>query len=387
MTALSRRALLASALLPLGVAVLPARAREMPDFGKVAPPIFAALAKANDIPGLVVGITRNGQHEILAIGTTARKGGKPVDGDTLFELGSVSKTFNVALTALAAERGRLDLDAPLATDAPRLAGTPFGALTPIDLATHATGGLPLQLPDGIRSEKALVEWLAAWKPAASPATRRAYSNVSIGVLGLITANALGMDFARAAQEDLFPRLGLTSTYIDVPATAMNRYAMGYTKANKPARVTPGLLAPEAYGVKSTALDMLAFLDANMGVGKLAPEMARALARTHTGYFETASYVQEMIWERYPWPVGLDRLLKGNSPDMAMKPQAITKLAPPSPPAPNAFINKTGSTNGFGAYVVMLPAAKLGVVVLANRNYPNEERVKAVYALVAGLLDR
>ncbi|MFD2032282.1 hypothetical protein ACFSKM_21925 [Ancylobacter dichloromethanicus] len=84
MTMLSRRALLASALLPLGVAALPARAQTPPDFGKVAPPIFSALAKANDIPGLVVGITRNGQHEILAIGRTARKGGRPVDGDTLF---------------------------------------------------------------------------------------------------------------------------------------------------------------------------------------------------------------------------------------------------------------------------------------------------------------
>lgn len=387
MTVLSRRALLASALLPLGAAALPARAQAMPDFGKVAPPIFSALVRANDIPGLVVGITRNGQHEILAIGSTARRNGRPVDGDTLFELGSVSKTFNVALAALAAEQGRLDLDAPLEKVAERLTGTAFGALTPLDLATHATGGMPLQLPDSVRNEKELVEWLAAWKPAAPPATRRAYSNISIGVLGLVTATALGVDYTRAAQRDLFPLLGLKSTYIDVPEDAMARYAMGYTKADKPARVSPALLAPEAYGVKSSALDMLSFLDANMGVGAVAPEMARALARTHTGYFETASYVQEMVWERYPWPVGLDRLLKGNSLDMATKPQPIKKLDPPSPPAPASFVNKTGSTNGFGSYVAMLPAAKLGIVVLANRNYPNEERVKATYKLVQGLLAR
>lgn len=385
MITLSRRAVLASALLPLSAAAWPARAQSAPDFGKVAPPIFSALAKANDIPGLVVGITRNGQHEILAIGSTARKDGRPVDGSTLFELGSVSKTFIVALAALAAERGKLDLGAPLENVAQRLSGTPFGALTPINLATHATGGMPLQLPDGIRNEKELVEWLAAWKPATPPATRRAYSNVSIGVLSLVTATALGTSFTRAAQRDLFPLLGLDSTYIDVPEDAMARYAMGYTKADKPARLTPSLLGPEAYGVKSTALDMLTFLDANMGVGTVAPDMARALARTHTGYFETASYVQEMIWERYPWPVGRDRLLAGNSLDMAMKPQPITRLDPPSPPAPASFINKTGSTNGFGTYAVMLPAEKLGVIVLANRNYPNEERVKAVYALVEGLL--
>ena len=387
MITLSRRALLASALLPLGASVAPARAQGAPDFGKVAAPIFSALAKANDIPGLVVGITRNGEHEILAIGQTARTDGRPVDGNTLFELGSVSKTFNVVLAALAAERGRLDLNAPLENVAQRLAGTAFGALTPLDLATHATGGMPLQLPDGVRNEKELVAWLAAWKPPATPATRRAYSNISIGVLGLVTATALGTSFPRAAENDLFPALGLASTYIEVPEDAMARYAMGYTKADKPARVTPGLLAPEAYGVKSTALDMLTFLDANMGVGTVAPDIARALARTHTGYYETSSYVQEMVWERYPWPVGRDRLLKGNSLDMATKPQPITRLDPPSPPAPASFVNKTGSTNGFGSYVVMLPAEKLGVVLLANRNYPNEERVKAVYALVEGLLGR
>lgn len=384
---LSRRALLASALLPLGAGVRPVGAVEAPDFAKVGPPIFRDLAKAHDIPGLVVGLTRGGRHEVLAIGSTARRDGRPVDGDTLFELGSVSKTFNVTLAALAAERGRLKLNAPLADDVPRLKGTPFGALTPLDLATHATGGLPLQLPDDIRNEKELVEWLIAWKPAAPPATRRAYSNISIGVLGLVAANALGTDFTRALQNDLFPLLGLKSTYVDVPDGAKARYAMGYTKANRPARITPALLGPEAYGVTSTAKDMLIFLDASMGVEAVAPEVARALARTHTGYFETASYVQEMVWERYPWPVALDRLVTGNAPDMALKPQPITRLDPPLPPAPASYVNKTGSTNGFGSYVVMIPAEKLGVVVLANRNYPNEARVKAVYALLKGLLGR
>jgi len=378
MTDLSRRALLAlGAALPLSSL---ARAAEG-DFQRRAAEIFPPLMKAHDIPGLVVGLSREGRREFFAAGVTARKDGKPIDADTLFELGSVSKTFNVALAALASVRGRLALDKPVAEVLPRFKGTPFGALTPIDLATHATGGMPLQVPDGVRTDAALDDWLAAWKPAAPPQTRRSYSNISIGMLGRVTASALGTSYKEAAQGTLFPMLGLKSTYIDVPAAAKARYAMGYNRANKPVRVTPSLLDAEAYGVKSSARDMLRFLDAHLGTVEVPAELSRALALTRTGYFETASYVQDMVWEQYPWPVGLDRLLAGNSMDMALKSQPITRLAPPLAPQRDVFINKTGSTAGFGAYAVMLPAQRTGLVILANRGYPNGERAKAAYELI------
>lgn len=384
MTDLSRRALIAlGAALPLSTL---ARAAEG-DFQRRAAGIFAPLIKAHDIPGLVVGLSREGRHEFFAAGLTARKDGRPVDADTLFELGSVSKTFNVALAALASLRGRLALDKPLSEVLPHFKGTAFGALTPIDLATHATGGMPLQVPDGVKTDAALMDWLAAWKPAALPETRRAYSNISIGMLGRVTASALGTSYTEAAQGTLFPMLGLKGTFIDVPAAARARYAQGYNRANKPVRVTPGLLDAEAYGVKSSARDMLRFLDAHLGNIDIPPELSRALAFTRTGYFETAPYVQDMVWEQYPWPVGLDRLIAGNSMDMALKSQPITRLVPPLTPQKDVFINKTGSTAGFGAYAVMLPAQRTGLVILANRGYPNGERAKAAYGLIEALAAR
>ncbi|WEX86596.1 serine hydrolase [Sinorhizobium garamanticum] len=57
------------------------------------------------------------------------------------------------------------------------------------------------------------------------------------------------------------------------------------------------------------------------------------------------------------------------------------------PQKDVIINKTGSTNGFGGYVVLLPGENLGIVVLANRNYPNEARVRATYALIEALLSK
>lgn len=388
MTDLSRRALLAlGAALPLSSLRAPGARATEGDFQRRAAAIFTPLMKVHDIPGLVVGLSRDGRHEFFAAGLTARKDGRPVDADTLFELGSVSKTFNVALAALASVRGRLPLDRPLSEVLPRFKGTPFGALTPIGLATHATGGMPLQVPDEVKTQAALDDWLAAWKPAAPPETRRSYSNISIGMLGRVTASALGTSYTEAAQGTLFPMLGLTGTFIDVPAAARARYAQGYNRANKPVRVTPGLLDAEAYGVKSCARDMLRFLDAHLGTVDIPPELSRALALTRTGYFETASYVQDMVWEQYPWPVALDRLLAGNSMDMATKPQPITRLAPPLAPQRDVLINKTGSTAGFGAYAVMLPAQRTGIVILANRGYPNGERAKAAYGLIEGLARR
>jgi beta-lactamase class C len=60
---------------------------------------------------------------------------------------------------------------------------------------------------------------------------------------------------------------------------------------------------------------------------------------------------------------------------------VREIAPPEPPRGDVLINKTGSTNGFAAYIAFVPGMKIGVVILANRNYPIEARVTAAYRMI------
>lgn len=351
-------------------------------FEAAAAASFESAIAEYDIPGLIVGVTRGGQHSFYQTGLASREGELPVTPDTLFELGSISKIFNVTLAAVAEERGKLSLDAPVATYLPSLEGTAAGELTLMDLATHHSGGLPLQVPDEVEDVDQLVDWLGGWQPPEPGA--RSYSNISVGLLGRITSDAMGMSYADAMQTDLFPALGLTNTWIDVPDHAAGAYAFGCDReTNAPIRVTPGVLDDEAYGVKSSARDMLRLLDVELGNADVSGEIRDAVARTQMGQFETRLYTQAMIWEAYPWPADTERLVEGNGYDFILKPQTMRDVTGVSDET--VILNKTGSTNGFGGYVVMVPGEELGVVVLANRNYPNEARVRATLDLITRIL--
>ncbi|HEU0229562.1 MAG TPA: class C beta-lactamase [Burkholderiaceae bacterium] len=374
---------LALGLTFLALSLQSAHAKALP-FQELARQAFASAIKTYKIPGLVVGVTYHGKHYFYSTGLASRADNRPVTPDTLFELGSISKVFTATLAALAEQCGKLSLNDKaahyLCADACRIGDD----MTLMDLATHHSGGLPLQVPDDVKSVGELVTWLKTWRPPQPGA--RSYSNISIGLLGYITAQALGMPYARAAETMLFPELGLTHTWINVPASAMKNYAYGYDrKTDKAVRVTPGVLDAEAYGVKSSARDMVKYLDAELGNGVLSPELKAAIHRTQEGRFKTAYFTQDMIWEQYPRPVSLKTLLLGNGYDFILHPQPVEKITPALPPQRNVLLDKTGSTNGFGGYVAVLPGERLGIVVLANRNYPNEARVKATYALIEALL--
>lgn len=384
-----------AALAAAGLALCAAQAaqaapEQAPDAAAIRAAVDAAvrpMMAKNDIPGMAVGVTVGGQSFVFNYGVASKQSGKPVDDKTLFEVGSVSKTFNATLGAKALVEGKLQLSDHPSRFLPTLKGHPIDRATLLNLVTYTAGGLTLQVPDAVIDEASLLRYLQQWKPDFAPGEKRRYSNPSIGLFGRAAAAAMGRDYADAVESDLLPKLGLRETYLRVPTMAVPDYATGYDKVehqgvvqDMAVRVSPGAFDSESYGIKTTAADLVRFMQLNIDPGALDARTRQAVEATHIGHFQVDGMTQGLGWEQYPWPVSLTQLQAGNALGRAT---TAVKPLDPTPPGPRLF-NKTGSTRGFGAYVVFVPTQRIGVVLLGNRSWPIPERVDAAYAILGKL---
>jgi beta-lactamase class D/CubicO group peptidase (beta-lactamase class C family) len=343
---------------------------------------FKPLLEKHGLPGMAVALSVNGKHYFYNYGVASKETGQAVSEATLFELGSVSKTFTVTLAAYAQAQGKLALTDPVSRHLPSLRGSVFDRVSLVHLGTHTAGDFPLQLPQEIATYAQLMAYYKGWQPSHAPGSHRTYSNPGIGLLSLATAASLGMPYADAVEQTLFPALGLAHSYIRVPAGQMAQYAQGYNSKGAPVRMNPGVLAEEAYGVKSNTRDLIRFVDANMGLLPLEDKLARAVADTHTGYFKTGAMTQDLVWEQYPGNAGLDQLLVSTAEKVVFEPNAATEITPPLPPQADAWLHKTGSTGGFSAYALFNPARKVGIVMLSNRSFSGAQRVSAGFEVLS-----
>jgi beta-lactamase class C len=343
-----------------------------------------AVMQQYNIPGLAIALTVDGRQHFYNFGVASKDTQTKVSSDTLFELGSISKTLTATLATYAQASGQLSLNDHPGKYLPQIKGSAFDQVTLMNLGTHTAGGFPLQVPDAVQNTAQLMEYLQAWQPQYPAGAKRTYANPSIGMLGMITAKAMNMPFEQTMEQQLLPGLGLGNTWLTVPASKMPLYAQGYDKQDQPIRLQGGVLGAEAYGIKSSARDMLHFVEANMAMTPVEPPIKQALAQTHIGYFKVGAMTQALVWEQYAYPVSLETLLEGNANKMVFETQLVTVINPPIAPLQNAWINKTGSTNGFGGYVAFVPEKKTGIVILANKNYPNAARVELAYGILSGL---
>ena len=375
--------LLTAAVFGLGSAVNAAEISSAEAMKAISAAVLPAMEK-NQIPGMAVALVLGDKTYVFNYGVSDVEKQTPVTDETIFEIGSISKTFTATLATHAEATGKLKLTDTAAKYLPELAGTDFGNLQLFHLGTHTVGGIPLQVPDEIQTREQLLEYFRTWRPAYKTGTMRTYANPSIGALGWITAKSLGQDFSTAMTQTIFQPLGFTSTYLSVPAQKMSSYAWGYNKDKKPVRVNPGMLDSEAYGIKTTASDLITFVKANMGMLPLDSMLQSALNNTRKSYFSVGQMTQDLIWEEYAMPVDLPTLQEGNAPKLILNPTPVSAKVPASTPNSNVWVNKTGATNGFGAYVAFVPEKRFGVVLLANKNYPNAERVEIAHKIYSNL---
>nr|WP_229597505.1 class C beta-lactamase [Providencia rettgeri] len=342
--------------------------------------IIKPLMEQKQIPGMSVAISVDGKHYIYHYGVQSKQSLVPVSDKTLFEIGSLSKTFTATLAAYAQNQGKLDFSQKVSHYLPELKGSTFDQITVMNLATH-TSGLSLFVPDSITNSAELFRYYQQWQPEKAIGQYRSYSNLGVGLLGIVTAKQLKMPFEQAMEKLMLPALGLKHTYIHVPKNQQKNYAQGYNKNNQPVRVTPQILDAESYGLKSSAKDLIRFLDINMQTKKVAKPWQEAIENTHAGFYMTDSFVQDMMWESYSWPVSISQLQQGNRDEMALQPQKVEAITPALPPETQAFYNKTGSTSGFAAYAAFIPENQIAVVILSNKWYPIPDRISAAYQLI------
>ncbi len=351
----------------------------------VVEPVIGALMARHEIPGMAVGVALRGRPYLFHFGVADKASGQPVTDDTLFEIGSLSKPLTATLAAYAAVTGRLSLSDTPSRHVPELRGAPIDRATLLELGTYTAGGLPLQFPDAVADDKAALAYYAQWVPAARPGTRRQYSNPSLGLFGLAASNALGQSFAGTMESLVFPAFGMAHSFLHVPAHAAADYAWGY-RGDRAVRVNPGPLDEQAYGVKTTAADLLRFVQGNITPGALPAPMRQAVQLTQVAQFRAGPLVQGLGWEQYPYPTSRARLLDGNAAEMVLSPQPAQRIQADQEQGARLF-NKTGSTGGFGAYALFVPTENLGIVLLANRNYPNSARIEAAWAILQGVVGK
>ncbi|HAV4546667.1 TPA: ADC family extended-spectrum class C beta-lactamase [Acinetobacter baumannii] len=339
---------------------------------------FKPLLEKYDVPGMAVGVIQNNKKYEMYYGLQSVQDKKAVNSSTIFELGSVSKLFTATAGGYAKNKGKISFDDTPGKYWKELKNTPIDQVNLLQLATYTSGNLALQFPDEVKTDQQVLTFFKDWKPKNSIGEYRQYSNPSIGLFGKVVALSMNKPFDQVLEKTIFPALGLKHSYVNVPKTQMQNYAFGYNQENQPIRVNPGPLDAPAYSVKSTLPDMLSFIHANLNPQKYPADIQRAINETNQGRYQVNTMYQALGWEEFSYPATLQTLLDSNSEQIVMKPNKVTAIS--KEPSVKMY-HKTGSTTGFGTYVVFIPKENIGLVMLTNKRIPNEERIKAAYAVL------
>lgn len=248
----------------------------------LSPDIDKTLAEGGLGPpksaGVVIGVARNGLTRVFAFGAA-----KP---DSIFEIGSITKTFTGLLLAQMITQGKVTLTEPVRKLLPEgLVTEPKGPeISLFDLITHHSGlpRMPDNFPPGdwtnVRQPYTLHDLYAyiARRGVAKPAhPPYLYSNVGVGLLAQALSNRARTSYANLLADEITGPLHMRDTEIELSAVQRRRVIAGWPQGPWHAGALGG-----AGDLRSTAQDMLSYLEANLNPRHLASGTSRTMqART------------------------------------------------------------------------------------------------------------
>ena len=260
---------------------------------------FIAQAMAHyHIPGVAVGVYNDGARQVGGLGVTNVDHPLAVDERTLYQIGSISKTF-VGTTAMRlVEQGKLDLDAPIRTYLPDLKLADAEATeraTMKHLLTHTGGWVGDYFDDLGAGDDALAKMAVAMAdvPQLAPlGTLWSYNNAGFALAGRIIEVLTGQPFEAAVQSLVLDPLGMKHTYFFARNIVTERFAVGHTiKGDKAEVARPWELprtANPAGGLLSDVLDLLIYARFQMGDGT-AQDGARVLSPESLAFMQSPLY--------------------------------------------------------------------------------------------------
>ena len=297
--------------------------------------------------GIVVGVIDAHGRRVVAYGSFEKGDVRPLNGDTIFEIGSATKVFTSLLLADMVQRGEVTLSDPVAKYLPPEVKAPERGgrtITLVDLSTH-TSGLP-RMPSNFNPKdpanpyadytvEQLYQFLSTYQLTRDIGTQFEYSNLGGGLLGFALARRAGMDYEALVHSRITGPLGMNSTGITLTREMKARLAVGHNADLKAVPNWDFQVLAGCGALRSTVNDLLTFLAANLGYLKspLAPAMASMLA------------VRRSTDSPRLGEIGLGWL--------------VTK------PSSDEIVWHNGGTGGYRSFVGFEPKTRVGVVVLSN----------------------
>lgn len=334
------------------IAPLAAMALQAADLAEIRS-LMANRVESGRVVGIVTGvIDAHGRH-VIAAGKVSRDGLQEPDGDTVYEIGSITKVFTSLVLADMIEKGEVKPDDPVAKYLPDPVKVPSRNGRPITLLdlSMQVSGLP-RLPNNIKpadpanpyadyDAAKLYEFLSHYQLTRDPGEKYEYSNLAVGLLGHALALRAGMSYEELLRRRVFEPLGMHSTSIALSEAQKKRLAPGYDASLKPAKNWDFAVLAGCGAVRSSVNDMLKFLAANLELTDTPLKAAVRRMRSATKGIGVADLEIGMAWH------------------------VFTKY--------DARIWwHNGGTFGYRSFAGFTPAKSEGVVVLCNTFVDNDD---------------